>query len=48
MNEELINKKGLDPLRAELAAIDALASIDDVVTYFGQAVPKGSPLRSGS
>jgi predicted metalloendopeptidase len=41
MNEELINKKGIDPLRAELAAIDALASTDDVVAYFGRAVPTG-------
>ena len=36
MNEELINRKGLDPLQAELASIDALGSIEDVVAYFGR------------
>lgn len=41
MNEELINKKGLDPLREELAAIDTLRTLDEVVAYFGRAAPKG-------
>ena len=41
MNEELISKKGLDPLRAELAAIDALTTIDDIVSYFGKIAPMG-------
>ncbi len=41
MNEELIRKKGLDPLRGELAAIGAIASADDVVTYFGRVSQMG-------
>ena len=41
MNEELITKKGLDPLRAELAAIGAITSKDEVVTYFGRVSPMG-------
>jgi len=41
MNEELINKQGLDPLRSELAAIDKLASTDDLVAWFGRVVPLG-------
>jgi predicted metalloendopeptidase len=41
MNEDLVNKQGVDPLRAELAAIDALASTGDVVAWFGRAVPLG-------
>src|SRR5580698_7142125 len=38
MNEELIQKKGLTPIQSELAKVDALATTDDVVTYFGRAV----------
>ncbi|MBS0205202.1 MAG: M13 family peptidase [Planctomycetes bacterium] len=41
MNEELITRKWLDPLRGELSAIDDLATIDDVIAYFGRAVPRG-------
>ena len=41
MNEDLIQQRGLSPLQTELAKIDALATIDDVVTYFGQSVPIG-------
>jgi predicted metalloendopeptidase len=37
MNEDLIEKTGLDPLREELAMIDKLASTDDLVAYFGRA-----------
>lgn len=37
MDEDKINKRGIDPLRSELTAIDALASADDVVAYFGHA-----------
>ena len=47
MNEELINRKGLDPLQAELAAIDALGSIEDVVAYFGWTAALGIPSPIG-
>lgn len=41
MNEDLIEKNGLTPIRAELAKIDALSTTDDVIKYFGQLVPVG-------
>ena len=41
MNEELINKKGMEPLSAELAAVDALVTTDDVISYFGRAISLG-------
>lgn len=49
MNEELIQQKGLASIRTELAKIDALATIDDLVTYFGTSVPIGinSPIGFG-
>jgi hypothetical protein len=47
MNEELINKMGIDPLRAELAAIDALASTDDLVAYFGRTAQLGIASPAG-
>ncbi len=46
MNEELIEKKGLDPLRDQMAAIDQLKSTDDVIAYFGKVgvIGIGSPI----
>ena len=41
MNEALIQQKGLTPIQAELEKINALSSLDDVVTYFGRGVPNG-------
>jgi predicted metalloendopeptidase len=35
MNEALVEQLGLTPLRKQLAAIDRLQSIEDVVEYFG-------------
>jgi len=49
MNEELIAKKGLTPLKALLDAIDSLSTIEDVVRYFGRVnvVGIGSPFGFG-
>ncbi len=47
MNEDLINKKGIEPLRSELAVIDGLASTDDLVAYFGRVVPLGIASPAG-
>ena len=41
LNEELINQKGLEPLRAELAAIHGLTTTEEVVIYCGRAGTKG-------
>lgn len=37
MNEELIEKNGLDPLKAQFAAIDQIKTSEDVIRYFGEA-----------
>ena len=37
MNEELIEQRGLEPLADELARIDQLQTLEDVVRYFGRA-----------
>jgi len=37
MNEELIEKKGIDPLKDRLAEIDSLKTTDDVIAWFGRA-----------
>ncbi|HEY3964501.1 MAG TPA: M13-type metalloendopeptidase [Planctomycetaceae bacterium] len=47
MNEDLINKKKIEPLQAELAVIDKLASTDDLVAYFGRVVPLGLASPAG-
>src|SRR5215471_1303031 len=47
MDEEIIDKKGIEPLRTELAAIDALASKDDLVAYFGRAGQSGIASPAG-
>ena len=49
MNEDLIAKKGLTPLRAQLDAIESLSTIEDVVRYFGRVnvVGIGSPFGFG-
>jgi len=47
MNEASIDKKGIDPLRAELAVIGKLATTDDVVAHFGRSNPMGIPSPVG-
>jgi predicted metalloendopeptidase len=47
MNEALIHKKGIDPLRAQLEEIDALASTEAVVSYFGRAAQLGIASPAG-
>lgn len=46
MDEEKIEKLGIKPLRGELAKLDKLASITDVVRHFGylQTVGVGTPI----
>ena len=41
MNEELIEEKGLEPLQAELAAIEKLKTANDVIEYFGRVGTMG-------
>ncbi len=41
MNEELIEQKGLEPLQAELAAIEKLTGANDVIKYFGRVGTMG-------
>ncbi len=41
MNEEIVEQLGLDPLRPELAKIDALVSHEDVIAYMGYAQKLG-------
>ena len=41
MNEELIEQKGLEPLQAELAAIEKLKTANDVIEYFGRVGTMG-------
>lgn len=41
LNEELIDKKGLEPLADQMKSIDALKSSEDVVSYFGKAGTRG-------
>lgn len=37
MNEELIEKKGIAPLKDQLAEIDGLKTSDDLIAYFGRS-----------
>jgi putative endopeptidase len=41
LNEELIDKKGLEPLADQMKSLDALKSPEDVVSYFGNAGTRG-------
>ena len=41
MNEELVNEKGIDPLKDRLAAIDKLNSHEDVFKFFGDMQQAG-------
>ncbi len=41
MNEKHIEKQGITPLNTELAAIDAIANKDDLVSYFAKADVNG-------
>ncbi|MDA1231994.1 MAG: M13 family metallopeptidase N-terminal domain-containing protein, partial [Planctomycetota bacterium] len=49
MDEKTIAEKGLEPLRAQMEAIDALATTEDVVRYFGTTniIGIGSPFGFG-
>ena len=46
MNEEIIDKRGIEPLRAELDRIDQIASKEQLFPYFGhtQQIGVGSPV----
>jgi len=46
MNEELIEKRGLQPLKDQLDAIDRLKTVEEVIGYFGQigVTGIGSPI----
>jgi predicted metalloendopeptidase len=41
LNEELIEKKGIEPLKPQLAEIDGLKTAEDVVVYFGKSGVSG-------
>lgn len=41
MNEEVINSRGIEPLREELAAIDAVSSTDQLIQLLGSWQSKG-------
>lgn len=49
MDEETIARKGLEPLKVQLDAINSLATTDDVIRYFGSSnvVGIGSPFGFG-
>lgn len=49
MDEEIIAKKGLEPLKSQFDAINGLATTEDVVRYFGTSsvVGIGSPFGFG-
>jgi predicted metalloendopeptidase len=47
MNEQHVEQLGLDPLRDQLARIDQLSTIDQVIEYFGSLQHAGVPTPIG-
>jgi putative endopeptidase len=47
MDMETRNARGVEPLAPEFAAIDAIASYDDLAAYFGAAVRRGYSMPLG-